>query len=76
MYRTFWSEAIKLYADFRGRPALSMLNDPKIVFMTTLGVNVGDEFIREGIFSFFDEIFERFPIIPSHQDHGKVLHGF
>ena len=34
-----------------------MLNDPKIAFMTTLGVNVGDEFIREGIFSFFDEIF-------------------
>ena len=35
-----------------------MLKDPKIVFMTTVGVNVGDEFIREGIFSFFDEIFE------------------
>lgn len=30
----------------------------KIAFMTTLGVNVGDEFIREGICSFLDEIFE------------------
>ena len=33
---------------------------PKIGFMTTLGVNVGDEFIREGICSFFDEIFETY----------------
>jgi 2-polyprenyl-3-methyl-5-hydroxy-6-metoxy-1,4-benzoquinol methylase len=31
---------------------------PKIAFMTTLGVNVGDEFIREGIFSFLDDIFK------------------
>jgi hypothetical protein len=31
---------------------------PKIAFMTTLGVNVGDEFIREGICSFLDEVFE------------------
>jgi ADP-heptose:LPS heptosyltransferase len=30
---------------------------PKITFMTTTGVNVGDEFIREGICSFLDEIF-------------------
>src|SRR5262245_31558373 len=28
----------------------------KIAFMTTIGVNVGDEFIREGIMSFLDEI--------------------
>ena len=31
---------------------------PKIAFMTTLGINVGDEFIREGICSFLDEVFE------------------
>ena len=35
-----------------------MQKGPKIVFMTSLGVNVGDEFIREGICSFLDEIFE------------------
>lgn len=32
-------------------------NNPKISFITTTGVNVGDEFIREGICSFLDEIF-------------------
>ncbi len=31
----------------------------KISFMTTLGVNVGDEFIREGIFSILDEVLEK-----------------
>jgi SAM-dependent methyltransferase len=35
-----------------------MQKTPKIAFMTSLGVNVGDEFIREGICSFLDEIFE------------------
>ena len=35
-----------------------MINSPKISFMTTLGVNVGDEFIREGICSFLDDIFD------------------
>jgi len=30
----------------------------KVSFMTSLGVNVGDEFIREGIFSFLDEVIE------------------
>jgi 2-polyprenyl-3-methyl-5-hydroxy-6-metoxy-1,4-benzoquinol methylase len=35
-----------------------MKKGPKIAFMTSLGVNVGDEFIREGICSFLDEIFE------------------
>lgn len=29
---------------------------PRITFMTTCGRNVGDEFIREGIRSFFDEL--------------------
>lgn len=32
--------------------------NPKIAFITTVGVNVGDEFIREGICSFFDELFD------------------
>jgi len=35
-----------------------MNRQPKISFMTTLGCNVGDEFIREGICSFLDEIFD------------------
>lgn len=35
-----------------------MIKNPKIAFMTTLGVNVGDDFIREGICSLLDEIFE------------------
>jgi len=35
-----------------------MKQGPKIAFMTSLGANVGDEFIREGICSFLDEIFE------------------
>ena len=30
----------------------------KISFMTSLGVNIGDEFIREGICSFLDEVIE------------------
>lgn len=30
----------------------------KIAFMTSMGVNIGDEFIREGIASFLDEIFQ------------------
>lgn len=34
-----------------------MNKHPKIAFMTTLGVNVGDEFIREGICSFLDDLF-------------------
>ena len=36
----------------------------KISFMTSLGFNVGDEFIREGICSFFDEILENW--IPAY----------
>lgn len=35
-----------------------MTRTPVISFMTTTGVNVGDEFIREGICSFLDEIFD------------------
>jgi SAM-dependent methyltransferase len=35
-----------------------MLKNPKIAFMTSLGANVGDEFIREGICSFLDEVIE------------------
>lgn len=31
---------------------------PKISFITTTGVNIGDEFIREGISTFFDQIFK------------------
>jgi hypothetical protein len=30
---------------------------PRVAFMTTVGKNVGDEFIREGIRSFLDEVF-------------------
>lgn len=33
-----------------------MPNPLKIAFMTTVGRNVGDEFIREGIRSFFDDV--------------------
>ncbi|MBS4068884.1 MAG: polysaccharide pyruvyl transferase family protein [Sulfurimonas sp.] len=36
-----------------------MKDSPNITFMTTLGVNVGDEFIREGICSFVDQIFPK-----------------
>ena len=37
---------------------LATAHEVKISFMTSLGVNVGDEFIREGICSFLDEVIE------------------
>ena len=48
-----------------------MRSNPIISFMTTLGVNIGDEFIREGIASFFDEMFDRWT--PLYVDKHNLL---
>ena len=47
---------------------------PSIAFMTTIHVNVGDEFIREGIFSFIDEIFEEWSPLYVNKMDLKTLH--
>lgn len=47
---------------------------PKIALMTTVGVNVGDEFIREGILSFFDEIFSSYKPFYVNKHDMKSLH--
>jgi len=50
----------------------------RIAFMTTVGRNVGDEFIREGIRSFFDDAVESYePFYVDKHDlttlHRRVL---
>ena len=47
---------------------------PKIAFMTTLGTNVGDDFIRAGIFSFFSEVFGKFePLYVNKHDLSTLF---
>lgn len=46
----------------------------KIAFMTTLGVNVGDEFIREGIRSILDECGEGYVPLYVNKHDPKSLH--
>lgn len=47
---------------------------PKISMMTTLGVNVGDEFIREGIISFLEDILPRFRLFYVNKHDLASLH--
>lgn len=51
-----------------------MIHAPKITFMTTLGINVGDEFIREGICSFFDEIYKHWEPFYVNKSDLQTLH--
>ncbi len=48
-----------------------MVTPPKISFMTTIGRNVGDEFIREGIRSFLDDIVPGY--LPFYVDKHDLL---